>query len=119
MILKRLMFAVLAACLVAGCATTPAAPLTIDGSTDATAEASWARMLDQVDPHTRIELVTGLIAINLQGVETVYDVVGNEDLHEASISNVREQVDGMTAEEFLQYAGDVSTVEIKVKVPRR
>lgn len=115
--MRNLLFATLFAVAAAACATTPAEPVTIDGSTDATAEASWARMLDEADRHTRIELMTALIAINLQGVESVYEIVGNDDLKTASIANVREQLDGMTADEVLAYAGEVATVEIKVQVP--
>ena len=108
----------LAACLVlslAACATTPVTPLTIDGSTNAPAEASWARMLEEVDSRKRMELLTAMVAINLQGVESVYDVAGNEDLHKLSISRVREQLDGMTADEILAYAGEVSTVKIRIE----
>ena len=113
--MKKTLLAASLVLSLAACATTPVTPLTIDGSTDAAAEASWARMLGAVDSRKRMELLTAMVAINLQGVESVYDVAGNEDLHKLSISRVREQLDGMTADEILAYAGEVSTVKIRIE----
>ena len=102
-----------------GCATTPAGGQRIDGSSAASAEASWKRMLDQAAPRERMALLTAMVEINLQGVETAYDVAGNKDLHKLSISRIRDKVDGMTAGELLEYADEVSTVDIELEVSPR
>ena len=99
----------------AACATTPAGPMAIDGTTAATAEASWERMLDTVDPATRMALLQAMIQINLQGVDSVYDIAGNDDMKQLSISRIREQVDGMTADEIVALGEQVGTVKIEVQ----
>lgn len=113
---STLIIAALAACLAACMSSgTKREATRIDASSDATAEASFKAMLSELPNGKQQELLVAMIEINLEGVQSAYDIVGNPQLQRMSITRIKDRVAGMTAEEIVAYAETVSTVEAQLE----
>lgn len=104
----------LAACAATGSDADEAVRL--DGSTIATAERSFIRMMDQRSPDERLELMAAIIKLNMAGVESAIDIVGNPELQEVSVARIRGRVDGMTANEIIELSETASDVTVEVSI---
>ncbi len=106
----------LAAALVIGCANQhPAEAVRIDASSPQAAEASYEAMMDALSPEEQQKLAIAVVMLNMEGVKSVYEVVGNPDLQKPSMAHIRDKVAGMTAEEIIERAKENPSVRIKVK----
>ena len=88
-------------------------PLRIDGSSDASVQASWNRMLARANRQTKQKLQVALLQLNLSGVNSAYEVVNNPDLQNISIVHIKDKVAGLTAEEIIDLANRTSTVKVE------
>ncbi|MBN8728607.1 MAG: hypothetical protein J0H15_13020 [Xanthomonadales bacterium] len=84
----------------------------LDGSSNAAAEATWKRIVEAAPPAERRKLLEAVIRINLAGVHSAYEVVGNPEFQELGIARIKDQVDGMTAAEIIAYGEKVGTVKV-------
>ena len=106
----------LAAALVMGCASHhPAEAVRIDASSPQAAEASYQAMMDALSPEEQQKLAIAVVMLNMEGVKSVYEVVGNPDLQKPSMAHIRDKVAGMTAEEIIARANKNPSVKINVK----
>ena len=106
----------LAAALVIGCANQhPAETVRIDASSPQAAEASYQAMMDALPPGEQQQLAIAVVMLNMEGVKSAYEVVGNPDLQKPSMAHIRDNVAGMTAEEIIERAKENPSVRIKVK----
>ncbi|MBW8368880.1 MAG: hypothetical protein K0M70_13600 [Arenimonas sp.] len=87
----------------------------LDATTVQSAQMSFQRMSEELPQNKKQELVMAMIAINLSGVGSAYDVVRNAELQSPSIGRIKDRVAGMTAEEIIAYAANVSTVKIEAQ----
>lgn len=91
----------------------------VDASSNASAKASFDRMQHAASPAMRQQLAIALLKINLAGVMSAHEVVGNPELASMGIERVKDRVSGMTADEIVAYGEQVSTVRVEnVKTER-
>jgi hypothetical protein len=112
--LKKILVAAFIAVLVAGCATKGTGPavVRIDASTSETAEASYKAMIDRLPQAKQMQLSLAVLTINMIGVNSAKEVVGNPELQSPTIGRIKDRVGGMSAEEIIAYAAKNSTVQI-------
>ena len=109
-ILTRVLAAVLAISATMGAGAALANdPIRIDGSSDQAAERSFRRMMQARDRDAQMQLAMAMLQINMAGVSSASEMLANPELRNPSITRIRGQVDGMTAEEMiaLAAAGDI------------
>lgn len=110
-------FAVLAltcALAVANAATPSNNTVRIDATSAASAEASYKAMMKGRPEPDRQKLALAVLVINMAGVQSAYDMVGNPELQSPSIGRIREKVAGMTADEIMGLAANTKDVNFKV-----
>ena len=90
--------------LLGSCASAQPAALRFDGSSDAAAEASWTRMVNGAPAAQRQKLLIAMLKLNLDGVDSAYQVVGNPEFDELGIARIKDKIDGMTANEIIALA---------------
>jgi hypothetical protein len=95
-----------------GCAATPQAR--IDGSTEATFDRSFTQMNRSLSGPEQTALWIALIRIHFMGVESALELVDNPELQNLEFANLREELDGMTLDEILEYA-EQSAVTINIE----
>ncbi|MBB1062007.1 DUF6694 family lipoprotein [Marilutibacter spongiae] len=103
----------LAACAASG--TRPDAPR-LDATSDASAQSSFKQMIEALPGEQRIQLQLAMVAINLKDVKSAYEVVNDPSLQSPSIVRIKEEVDGMTAQEIIDYAAEVADMQMEVEV---
>lgn len=113
---KQVFFAVLLAVTVAGCVSQRSVrgPTRLDATSAQSAEASFGKMADELPGNEREKLFLAMLAINLKGVNSAHEVVNNPALQSPSIAAIKDEVNGMSAREIIDYAAKVSTVRMKV-----
>ena len=79
-------------------------PIRIDGSSDSAANESFKRMLTQLPTDRQRKLLAAVVQLNMAGVHSAYEVVGNPELQTMSAARVKERIAGMTADEIVEYA---------------
>lgn len=100
----------------AACSSAPARSdqaLRLDATSDATAQRSFQRMVDRADAAGKQELAFAMLKLNMEGVQSVYEVVQQPELKTLSIARVKDRVAGMTAEEIIALANAVSSVDVQ------
>lgn len=90
--------------LLGSCASTPPTALRFDGSSDAAAEASWTHMINGTPAAQRQKLLVAMLKLNLDGVDSVYQVIGNPEFDELGMGRIKDKIDGMTANEIIALA---------------
>lgn len=92
-------------------------PVRIDGSSDAAAQASWIKMLNSLEQEKMHELTIAFAKISLVGVNSVFDLAKNPDLMPLSITKIKDQVDGLTADQIIQLGNEVnSTITAEIRM---
>lgn len=79
-------------------------PVRIDGSSDRAAERSFQKMMGKRDRDAQMQLAMAMLQINMAGASSASEMLANPELRKPSIMRIREQVDGMTAEEIVALA---------------
>ena len=114
-ILKSRFFAVLiTGVLVAGSALAKEA-IRLDASSDAAAESSWERMVESVSAAKKQKLLVAMLQINLEGVNSAHEVVGDPELQRFGIARVKDRVAGLDADEIIALGGRASNAGIRIQ----
>ena len=92
-------------------------PIRIDASTEATTRASFEAMTASLSPRKQQALQVAVLVLNMDGVSSAYDVVGNPDLQHPSIERIRTTVSGMTADEIIRLSKRVTSVRVVEETP--
>lgn len=87
----------------------------LDASSDAAAKASWKRMTESVSPEKQQQLLLAMLQINLAGVNSAYEVVGNPELQHPNIARIKDRIAGLDADEIIALGNRVSTFQARVK----
>ncbi len=112
--LKSMAVLVVSAALLAGCATTRGpGEVRLDASSAEAAEASYRAMMKGLSPAEEQQLAIAVLRLNMEGVKSAYDVVGNPELQTLSIARVRDKVAGMTADQIIERANKGTDVRIE------
>lgn len=112
---KASLMVMLAATILVGCASGPTAvhaPTRIDASTDASIESSMARMMGALNPDQQIQLQMAILQLNLAGVSSARQMVGNPDLQHPTAAKVKDRIAGKTADEIIALAKRTATTKI-------
>jgi hypothetical protein len=72
-------------------------------------------MLADSNSQRQQELMLAMIKLNMDGVQSAIDVAFDPGLQNPSVARIRDRVDGLTAEEFIELAGQVQDIEISLK----
>ena len=104
--LKHFAVALLVSVLAVGC-TTPAerSAVRIDASSIESAEDSYKAMTRGQSHAKKQELAIAVLVLNMEGVTSAYEVVGNPELQSPSIGRIKDRVAGMTAAEIIALLG--------------
>ncbi len=116
---SNVLMSLVLASLLAGCATTASTAQSprIDATSVVAAEDSYRAMMDTLSPEKQRQLALAMLALNLRGVGSAYEAMKNPDLQSLSIGRIKDDVNGMTADEIIALAARTSTV--KFEVPAR
>ena len=87
-------------------------PIRLDASSVEAAEASWKAMIDGTRGSKKQKLLEAMLKINLAGVKSPYEAVGNPELQTLGIARIKHQVAGMTADEIIEMGERVGTIKI-------
>lgn len=87
--------------------------LRLDATSDATAQRSFQRMVDSADATGKQDLAFAMLKLNMEGVQSAYEVVQQPDLQTLSIARVKDRVAGMTADEIIALANEISSVDVQ------
>jgi len=79
-------------------------PTRLDGSSDSAAERSFKQMMDAQEPDAKMQLAMAMLQLNMAGVSSAEEMMADPELRNPSIARVREQVDGMSADEIIALA---------------
>jgi len=72
-------------------------------------------MMGELDRDEQMALAMAMLQLNLAGVESASEMLANPELRKPSITRIREQVDGMTADEIVALAARSSDVTMFVQ----
>lgn len=112
--LKEMAAAVLSLALVAGCAATGVREaVRLDASSAEAAEASYKAMMRGRSPAEQQKLALAVLTLNMQGVKSARDVVANPALQSPSVSRIRDQLAGLTAEQIIDLAAKSKGVRVQ------
>jgi hypothetical protein len=106
----RWLFAFVIAAALSGCATVGSGEgvVRIDATSAETAEASYQAMLVGRSEAQMQRLALAVLLLNLEGVKSAYDLVGDDH---GSVGAIRNKVAGMSADEII-------ALSARVKEPR-
>ena len=62
----------------------------------------------------RQKLGLAIVLINMEGVKSAYEVIGNPELEAPSVGRIKDKVAGMTADEIIALAARTSSVRMEV-----
>lgn len=88
--------------------------LRLDATSEATAQASFQKMMDQADDRGKRDLAMAMAKINLEGVQSAYEIVQRPELQTMSIGRIKDRVAGMTADQIVALADSIEGVEMRV-----
>ena len=113
--LKPVAIAVTVALFLTGCVSTAGSKKAarIDGSSPEAAVASYEAMMRGRSEEERKKLALAIVVLNMEDVQSGYEVVGNPELESPSIARIRKIVAGMTAEEIWVRAAQSPTIRIE------
>ncbi|MGY0561815.1 hypothetical protein ACW7G2_14015 [Luteimonas sp. A277] len=113
--LKHFAVALLASLLAIGCTTTAERnAVRIDASSIESAETSYKAMMRSQSDSGKQKLAIAMVVLNMEGVESAYEVVANPELQSPSIGGIKDRVAGMTAAEIIALADRTSDVRVEV-----
>ena len=100
-------------------ASAPAAPrpVTLDARSDASAQRSYEKMMRGRSDAQKVALALAVMQINLEGVNSAYELAADPGLKELGINRIRERVAGMTADEIIALGERVSSVRMEPATP--
>ena len=110
-----LSIALVALCSCASTSPSSSQAVRLDATSDATAQKSFKRMLDQSSATRQQELAIAMLKLSMTGVQSAYDVISSPELQSPSIVRIKDRVAGMTAEEIIDLANRTSDVKIEVQ----
>ena len=113
---KLIVTVLLASSLATACATGSRikAPLRIDATSVESTRASYRAMMDRRSEAEQRELALAVLVLNMEGVKSAYEVVGNPELQAPSVERIRSKVAGLTAEEIIALSKRNSPVKISL-----
>ena len=113
---KNPFFAVGLAVLLAACATPEASRSVarVNASTAASAESSYKTMMSQLSESKQRQLALAVLALNMVGVNSAYEMVNNPALQAPSVGRIKDRVAGMSADEIIALAAKTSTVRFEI-----
>lgn len=117
--LRNILNVLIAAALLFAASVHAREPIRIDATSDATAQASFARMTSSLSPRKQQALQIAVLTLNMEGVSSAYQVVNDPGLQRPSIERIRDKVSGMTADEIIRLSKRVKTVRADVRPPER
>lgn len=85
----------------------------IDATSVESAEKSYSKMMASRPAAARRQLALAVLVLNMEGVKSAHDVVGNPELQAPSIARIRKKVEGLSAEEIISLAARTSDVRIE------
>lgn len=104
--------------VICACGTTSTSengPVRIDATSDVTAEQSFARMLGQADREEQQQLAVAILKLNMDGVQSAYEVLADRELQSPSIARIKDRVADMTAEEIIELAEHTSDIKVEIQ----
>ncbi len=87
----------------------------LDASSDAAAESSWERMVESVSAAKKQKLLVAMLQINLEGVNSAHEVVGDPELQRFGIARVKDRVAGLDADEIIALGGRASSGGVRIQ----
>lgn len=87
-------------------------PVRLDGSSDQAALDSFDLMRAELSQKKQADLVFAVLKINMDGVGSASEMLANPALRETTVARIRDRVDGMTAEEIITEAENVTSVQM-------
>ncbi|MDR7192398.1 hypothetical protein [Luteimonas terrae] len=85
----------------------------LDATSEATAHASFQKMMDHADDRSKRDLAMAMAKINLEGVQSAYEIVQRPELQTMSIGRIKDRVAGMTADEIVALADSIDGIEMR------
>jgi len=113
---RSLFFGFVLVSVLAGCATAPAAPLRIDGSSSTACQASWKRLESSLNGQQRQQLELALLLIGSTKQFRLGTVTTSPGI---SPETIREEIDGKDFEEIVAMAKATGTRITGVERPVR
>lgn len=115
MMLKHLTVLLLISALAVACTTTLAqsGEVRIDSSSVESAETSYKAMMKDRSESEKQKLAVAVLMLNMEGVKSAYEVVGNPALQSPSIGRIKDKVAGMTSDEIIALADRTSDVRVE------
>jgi hypothetical protein len=107
-------FSIISITILAGCATTPAAPLRIDGSTPEACQASWAKLEASLNAQQRQQLDLALLLIGSTKQHRLGTIATSPGI---SPETIRQEIDGKDFQGILALAKATGTTITSVQRP--
>ena len=76
-------------------------PLRIDATSVESTRASYKAMMDKRSEAQQMQLALAVLVLNMEGVKSAYEVVGNPELQAPSVERIRSKVADLTAEQII------------------
>jgi hypothetical protein len=81
----------------------------IDGSSDASADRSFQRMMNSLDTNQKQQLAIAMIQLNMVGVESAREAINDPGLQHPSAGRIKDKIAGLTASEIIDLAHRTAT----------
>jgi hypothetical protein len=91
-----------------------AQPVTIDASSEQSAQESYTKMFDSLSGSKRVQLQMAILLINMDGVGSASEMMADPELRNPGIKRIRDRVAGMTADQIIDEAKKVTSVKLVV-----
>jgi hypothetical protein len=86
-------------------------PITIDATTEASAQRSYERMTAALPKQRQIDLSMAVLKINMDGINSAAEMLADPELRNPGVARIRQRVAGMTAEQIIAEAEKVTSVQ--------
>lgn len=91
--------------------------VTLDGSSDRAAQRSYQKMFRGRSDAEKLALALAVAKINLEGINSAYELVASPARDDLGITRIRERVNGLSAEQIIALGEQVSSVRIEPATP--
>jgi hypothetical protein len=91
-----------------------AQPITIDASSEQSAQESYTKMFESLSDSKRIQLQMAILKINMDGIGSASEMMAEPELRNPGIKRIRNRVAGMTADQIIDEAKKVTSVKLVV-----
>lgn len=85
----------------------------IDATSVESTNSSFERMVQKLPRRKAEKVIAAMLLINLEGVKSMYDVVGDPNLHNLSAARIKDRIGGMTADEIIALADSLETPTVE------